>query len=233
MKILISLLTGFILFFFIRLGSRLIRLAPVKKTFHKTLLRSFPVIEFVLWIIFSFWASSMVFGEQAFFPFMQTSIVILLLIVLGWFLLRDFFAGIVLKTENAFELNEVIKTKFVEGKLIKLGSRSLELETENGQLVRIPYSRLSNEPIVRMPRGNNFIGHEMALDIPKNAPLSQIQDQLRMFILAQPWVSVSKEPVIKLIDETPDLFHFKIQFFIISDRHAPQMEDRISKQFAS
>lgn len=231
MKLLITLSAGFLLFFLLRLSGRLIRLAPLKKSMHKTLLRSFPVLEFVSWVIYAFWASSMIFGDKAFFPTLQTAIIIMLLLALGWFLLRDFIAGIVLKTENAFELNENIKTSFAEGRLVKLGNRSLEIESDTGERIRLPYSRLSNELIVRMPRGGNFLSHEMLLKVSKSIPQSSVQEQLRVFILSQPWTAIQREPVIKVAAEEEQDTTYKIQFFTFSPKHASIMEDQINKLF--
>lgn len=73
------------------------------------------------------------FIGMAAYPILTGSLIILLVGLFGWYFLRDFVSGIILKAENAFETGQQIQTAQVSGTIKKLGYRSLEVVTNEQQ----------------------------------------------------------------------------------------------------
>ncbi|MFA6769569.1 MAG: mechanosensitive ion channel domain-containing protein, partial [Bacteroidales bacterium] len=81
-------------------------------------------------------------------------IVVIIMGILAWYLLRDIVSGLILCSENGFEPGQVIKTPFIQGTIKKLGYRSIEIISSNGEQVKVPYTMLMNTTVIK-PQDNS------------------------------------------------------------------------------
>lgn len=225
------LLYAIILFLALRLMSRLIRILPARPRLHSFYLRLFPVFEFAIWIAFGLWAMGEIFGELSFYNIIIIVALGVIFTALGWFFLRDFIAGVVLKTETPFEINQIIKTTSVEGKIIKLGYRSVELETTDGQRVKVPYSQLASSVISLQTLDDRVQVFELTLKVDSNIPIQQAKESIKSSLFLLPWSAINKEPSIRVIDQNNKFNTFQVLFYSVSSRHASFIRQDLKNKF--
>ena len=163
--------------------------------------RFLPIVEIVVWLVFTSWAV---------IYFLNDSTCAALLIIISWVAMKDIFAGVILRLDNSFNLNEWIKIRDIDGKIVKLGYRTFELETGTGEMVSIPYSRVSGEIRTRPSVSEKIKSHSFSVNLPKAYPIDETAKQLRFTLANAPWSSLKKLPTVKFIRETTDRYQFEI-----------------------
>src|SRR3989339_1591120 len=153
------------LFVILRLVSSYFQILTGKRKIRKMFRKVFPVVQMFLWVAYAFWAFDQLFIGMVAYPILTGSLIILIVVVFGWYFLRDFFSGIILKAENAFEAGQQIQTAEVSGTIKKLGYRSMEIANSEGELVKIPYSLLASQKIVKPADTSNWTEQIIRLKI--------------------------------------------------------------------
>jgi len=215
------------LFAALRFTIRLIKSLSAHKNVKRILLRTFPLVEFVIWLGFGFWVLSQAYSDSEYYHLLISAAAGSLVLIVGWYFLRDFIAGIILKTEIPFENNQHIRTSQEEGTLKKLGYRSIEIESSNGELVKIPFSQLATNSIHLQNIDETMQGHETIVNISSKVPIQEAKDHLTREILLLPWASITHQPIIKIIEQGSEMNTYKVHFHSISDRHAAYISQHI------
>jgi small-conductance mechanosensitive channel len=154
-------------------------------------------------------------------------------LILGWYFLRDFVSGIILKTEIPFEINQRIKIPQAEGILRKMSYRSIDVETDQGGLVKIPYSQLTTNAINLQNIDKSMLGNETQLRLKSSLPIQDVKDKIVKSILLLPWASINREPQIKVIEQSEEYNTFVVIFYSISNRHAAYICQHLKNYFES
>ncbi len=227
----IYFILAFVLFLALRFISRLASTVPAKKSIHKFLLRAFPMVEFIIWIAFGLWILNYFFEDNSFYGILVSIAAGSLIFLLGWYFLRDFVAGIILKTEIAFEVNQRIKTSQHEGILRKLGYRSIEIETENGEQIKIPYGMITANAIVLQNLDESSHGSETSLRVTSSVPVQEMMDRISKEILLLPWSSINHEPIIRVSQQEASFNLFLVHFYSLSKRHTSLISQHLKNTF--
>jgi len=215
------------LYIFLRSVSVLFKILAGKGKSRYIFLRIFPVFEIMLWIFYAFWASHKLFGESTIYPIITGSMIVVLAAVLGWYFLRDFITGIIIKAENAFESGQILKTSIASGKIKGLGYRSMEIETEEGNCIKIPYSLLSNQKLVKPPEKSKGVSRTIQFRIPSKHKSDEIQGMLQRRILEMPWVITGEDVRTDISRLEDDLFHVEVSFRSLNIDLAMKTEDNL------
>ncbi len=217
------------LYIFLRSVSALFRLLTGKRKLRYIFLRVFPVVEIILWISFAFWVSHQLFSESDIYPLLTGSMIVVLTAIFGWYFLRDFITGIILKAENAFEPGQIVLTSLASGKIKKLGYRSMEIETEAGECIKVPYSLLSNRKLIRPPEKSKGVSRMIQLRIPSKHGADDIQSMLRRRIMEMPWIITGEDINIKIAREEADFYEVELSFHSLGDEMAMKTEESLKR----
>lgn len=190
-----------------------------KQRIRQIFLKIFPVAQMLLWVGFAFWAFEQLFIGRVAYPVLIGSLVILMVGLFGWYFLRDFIAGIILKAENAFEAGQQIRTAEVSGTIKKLDYRSMVIVTCEGELVKIPYSLLTGQKIVKPADTGNWVEQLIRLNISSGYPPEKIKDMLKIRILEMPWVVSDDSLKFKITMDESDNYIAEIHMHL----HSPEM----------
>lgn len=230
MAIAFYIITGFALFAILWLVNKAIQSAIANNRIHQLFQRILPVVEFSLWFLYIIWALNGIFSHWGFYDILMYAVIISIIIGIGWFIAKDFIAGVVLKSELPFQTNQHISLPQTEGKLKKLGYRSLEIETESGQIVKIPYSRLTNEIITCQSNPEGLKFYETTIKLESSRKKEDICDLITEKIMLLPWTIPSKKPTIKpLNDKDQQAERYLIKFFAANPRHAEKISHYIKE----
>lgn len=227
----ILLFTGIGIFGFFRLANHLAHIHAARQKSLKTILRLLPAIELFLWTAWVLWIFERLTiqwrGQQT----ILLVLVLVWIIIISWFFLRDFFAGVILKTENAFNLNQQIITPEAKGVIRKIGFRSLEVEGETGKFCRIPYSRLSNQIFGLQAPADTVLSHELTLRIVSSQKVAEVKKQITTELLLMPWVSVNHIPEVQVLSEDQGATTYKISYHTSDDTHSEIINQLLRQRF--
>ncbi|MCD4737003.1 MAG: mechanosensitive ion channel [Bacteroidales bacterium] len=187
-----------IIFGFFRLMKRIIPLIPVKLSSRKLLVRLMPLVEMFIWLIFFIWSIQFFWNNNQLYAIELSIILAVFIVWISWFSLRDFIAGAMFKANREFSENEHIVIEDNEGKIIGMKSRYLILETEEGENIYIPYSRIIGKKIVKSYPAESLMGHSFTIEIKTygHADEQIFKSSIKSFILSLPWASITKDPQI-------------------------------------
>lgn len=216
-----------ILFAALRISVWLIKILPVRKAIKKRLLRVFPIIEFFLWIGFVIWVVSNLLQDTFIFKPIILSLLLIGILLLAWFVLKDFIAGLVLKTQIDIKIGDKIKIAESDGIITDIGYLALQIESESGEIELIPYSHVKSRKLIK-PNPNTFFVKELIrLDVAKTMQINELTEKIRRIILNSPYSAVTKQPVFNKIDERNDDFHLEIYVFVLNKNHAKLLKEKV------
>ncbi len=228
MNVLVFIITGFALFLLFRLlvwlSGRVVRSA-VMRTGSKALL---PVIELTAWIGYVFWGVHILFGGHLYYDIVITVMIVLLVFAVAWFVFRDFLAGVLLKAEKSLTPGQTIRTPLGGGRIKRLGSRAVELINEQGETVRIPYSRLSNELLILPPGDEESRPHHLRILLPATLSPDAAQEVITRKLLAMPWI-IGPGPEVTT-ERTTEGYVAHITFHTHLDTQAAAVERRLREE---
>lgn len=227
------LLFGAALYFVLRVVQKAIHLPRVKKLLGFPLYRVFPFIEMAIWGFFLLWAAQQFFQHRPFYTAVWIGALALLLIWASWFAIRDVIAGIILKAEDAYEINQRIKLPSVEGKIRRLGHRSLEIETAEGQIVKIPYGRIAGEERILSDPRETGRSYAFQVSAPASMAPEQAAERLRRAALNSPWSSVTKEPRVRFLGEQEGRYRFEVVAYPLGEAYSRKVEEYVKKRMLS
>lgn len=201
----------------------LAKIASFIKPFRKNYIiveKVLPIIDLGTLAIVIFWITYRIFRDSEVLPFIISFVAILLLSLLGWFWGRDFVAGIILKSENYFEKNKKIRLNNKSGRIIKTTLRYLEFETDDGEAIRVPYSKISSEYFSKLSPDEKYESHLITLQVNKITDTGNLRESLRKMIYNSPWYLAGKEPVIEIVSSAEGGYKINLNIYTINSSHA-------------
>lgn len=231
MNLLYLILTALALFVVFRLLYRLLPALLRGKPIQTRLLRILPVVELLAWLLISFWGIYLLFGGQAHYAWVVSGMALVVVLALGWYVFRDYLSGVLLRADTGFAVGQHIRTHFAEGKIARLGYRHLVLLNQEGEEVRIPYSRFKDEVIIIPAGEESRPPHHFRISLPDGADPDTIRQKLFSRMMAMPWVS---EPAPEISfhkdEEGRDCLH--ISYHTHTPLASMKVEDLVKKHLA-
>ncbi|WP_299459670.1 mechanosensitive ion channel family protein [uncultured Microscilla sp.] len=202
---------------------------PEQKNRQLKFERLLPVVEGIVWFSWVIWGVQGVFNNKLVYTLIILGIMLVIIVALSWFAIRDFIAGVVLKLEGAFTIGERIKVQALEGRVKELGYFGVKLENFRGEIISIPYHTVSGVTRVQPKSSEAIKNHSFQLDLPKRYTPTESIDKLRELILNTPWASVTKRPYIKLSKENEVDYTFEIIIYSLHPRYFQKTETYLQK----
>lgn len=226
----LTLIAAFLIVALVLVG-RYLRALPLKTGMRRFLLRAFPTVEFFIWLGFGLWALNQFLGRFESFDLLLPMVFLVLILAGGWYFVRDFMAGVILKAEMPLEPGQHISTPHIQGVLKKAGYRSAEVETDTGRSVRIPYSRLTGEILSYEKSARDLKQQEIELRIGSQLPMHEVREKITAELLLLPWISPGERPHIRIGEQCAEYNIYHVRFHALSDRHAAYSAEHLKKLF--
>ena len=152
------------------------------------------------------------------------------LLLAGWFVIRDVVAGIVLRAEQPFEPNQSLRLHDMRGTIRHVGARSLEIESEDGRRVRIAYGRLA-AATVDVSRPRDITGTlRFLITLPAVGTVDQQMADIRAAALHSFYASARHEPGIRLAKQTERGRSFDVTVRAADPSHLPSLQVAVAHQ---
>jgi len=156
-------------------------------------------------------------------------IVIAIAVIPSFYLLRDFFSGIYLKTQNKLSEGSIIEINELKGKIEKLGNFSLNLIDKNGDIKSIPYHKINDAIISKQSNNTNLCKVTLKFVFPRSVEVSYIIPKLKAEIINTPWVAVSQPVIIGNIEHVDDEYSIEVVIYTLQPHFGEDIKNRVEK----
>ncbi|MBR9989856.1 MAG: mechanosensitive ion channel family protein [Gemmatimonadetes bacterium] len=145
----------------------------------------------------------------------------------SWFAVRDVVAGIVLRADHGFEEERIIRVDDVAGTILEVGARSLEIETVEGQRVRVPYSRLGRAAVTVGGAHEGTGALRFTITLPRDDSAHDDIAAIRSAALHAFFASASREPRVRLLGEGESERSYDVTVYADDPAYLPSIEEAV------
>jgi len=226
------LFLAIVLFLFFRIIGRVVPLLPIRKEIKRAFTMFLPTLEILAWGFFFIWTIQYFWKNNQMYSVGLFLILILLLLWVAWYALKDFIAGAVFRANNSFKVQDTIQIEQYTGKIIEFQSRNIVVETDSGETIHFPYSKLLGKVIIKSIPAEMIRNKTISLIISRDKSLIDTISNIRNDILNLPWSSIKKEPQIKPIAENNDSFQLEIVIFALETEYFYKIESYLKENYS-
>jgi hypothetical protein len=222
---------GMALFLVIRLIRFLLPIPLYKEKLRHKSIKVFPVVELIFWLIFLSWFVIIFSKTNELYAFVVLAILLMVLFWISRFWVKDVIAGVIFRSTTRLKVGDQLHVGEIKGIIKTFNNYSLEMETLDNQTIFIPYAKLADAVNIKSDRTGQSKGYTFTLDCLGPVELNEITDQIKSTILATPWVSVNRMPVITLTSHSEESYLFEITVFPIDNTFAGKIESLVKERF--
>jgi small-conductance mechanosensitive channel len=163
------------------------------------------------------------------------ALVLLLAVAVGaaWFAVRDLVAGVILRTEDRFEPDQSLRVGDVSGRIQRVGYRSLDVETEAGERVRVPWHRVAGSTTARTGITDGAPAHTFHVPVPRSLSRNAATARIRTAALNSFHASPRREPRVRLHHEEGDARVYEVTVFALQPEFLPEVESAVREAVVS
>jgi|GEM_PF-2358988 len=199
-KVLIVIAAALLLFGVIRALRSFLPTLQLPRVWRERSERFGPIFELFVWSIFAAVAIAWLLEGNRLATAILLAAGVVLVVVAGFFAIRDYFAGVIIRVERFARVGDRITVDDLEGEVITLGTRFAELQLLNGDLVQLPYSALSRANIVRSQRAGEAPRHTFVVSLPKGLNSARGQQLAYNAVLLNHWAAPRHDPVVRALN---------------------------------
>ncbi len=191
------------------------------------------VAELLFWFVFFVGAIQFLMGKNQIFAIGIFILLIFTLSWITWYYLRDIFAGFFFKINNNLPDKKQITFENNKGEIIRKHLKHLEIETNNNELIFIPYTKLLNGVFSISEEQNENLNYNntFIIEVKKTESLKETIKKIQTAILQLPWISPKNEPKILPISETKEFLKLEITFFSVNNDYIFKIRSHIENKF--
>lgn len=230
MKIIIVLITGAGIFISVKILAFLLAKRNLKHIYWKKLRQAFPLIEIIIWTIYGFWITEFLFKENTFYPYITGGLVLIIAALTAWFFFRDVFAGAIFKIQNDLNKGDYIKTGSISGQIKSVNLTSIEIISDEGQTIKIPNSKLSQDLISGMNTPEGLEEFNIHLEVDKRFTKQEIEHKIKYEIANSAWSNFKNPPVIKLHNDNGKTYTYDVLVYTLNHQHFSAVEKTLKEK---
>ena len=198
---------------------------------NKKLIRNLYLSEIILGVIvISIFAGYLYHRSTIMFAVLFL-LLVMVVFFLGVFFLKDYIAGLILKSAAAFEESDIVEFDQHEGKIIKLTKRAVILLNTDGDKIFVPYSKIiSNIKTIKGAKDTiNTDSFTIKCKTPDDA--NKLTKTISDFIVSLPWVSSTLLPDISIINTNNETTEIKITVYSLDAKYLSKIDNSVREMF--
>ncbi len=231
MKIIMVLITGIAILALSTTTRILLNKISQKYLSWKKLHKLYPVIGTALWTGFVFWGTGILFRDKIFYPYVVLGMVLVVVGLITWFFIRDVFAGALFRMQNDLKQDDFIKIGDISGLIKSTRLTHLEITSDNGQIIKIPNTRLNQEFISGTTTHEGMEEFNIQLSIDKRSTKPEIEEKIKTELANSPWCNFKLPSVIKLKKEDDSSYTYEVQIYTLNHQHLRMVEKTLENKF--
>jgi len=189
------------------------------------------IVEVGIWLLFILIAIQQLSDSNQLYAMGLFVLLMLSAFWVLWFTVKDFIAGALFKMNKDFEEKDIIQVDNFEGKIIELGNRIIKIESDSGEVIYIPYSKITRQTIVKVHPGEMVLSHVFTLRTLNKEKADLLMDKIRFEVLSLPWASIKRPPIVEIIHDDEDGYIFEVKLYSLEKKYFFKMEQEIRKKF--
>jgi len=231
MKLIMVLIAGTAIFALSVIIRILLNKLRQKYSSWKKLHKLFPLIGTVLWTGFVFWGTGILFRDRIFYPYMIMGLVLVVIGLITWFFIRDVFTGALFRVQHDLNKDDYIKVGDISGQIKSTRLTYLEITSDNGQIIKIPNTRLNQEFIsgTATPEGMEECNIQLIID--KSFTKPEIEEKIKRELAISPWCNYRNPPVIRFKNEDEKGYRYEVQIYTLNHQHLRMVEKTLEDFF--
>ncbi len=158
-------------------------------------------------------------------PFLTLGIATGLLIV-SWGYSKELFQGTVFKFQRGNIAGQRLKVKDFSGKIVALNNTKLELETEKGEILQIPYSQIVGDVEIK-PSSAKYLRACVLMLKTTQEDYAGFEQGLRKTISRIPFVVDSVKPKFEIINQSSEEVECKLVVYTNDEKFIPQIKSKL------
>lgn len=191
----------------------------------------FPIIELIIWVLFISWTAFFLNRDSTIQRYVDFFLITIFFVFASWFFIRDYISGIQIKSRFNLSPGQSFKSGQVQGTVRKVGVLVLELKTESGSNMKLPYAQIDQKSIEL-----NFEekrGGENTFHIELDSQLSEkvVMERIAQLIINSPWSSYKSAPIIKVTSADLKQKTYEISCFTTAENGTSRIKDLIHTEF--
>ncbi len=219
MKIIIVLITGTVIFAFLKITRILLNKIIHRYSYWEKVYKVYPFIVNIIWVVYVFWLTAVLFKDRVFYPYIIAGMGLVIMGLITWFFLRDVFAGVLFKMQNDLNQGDYIKIGTISGQIKSLHLTHIEITSDKGQVIKIPNTRLNQDILTGMTTPDGMEEFTIRLLLDKQIPKPEIEEKIKYETANSPWCNFKKPPVIKLTGENESSYTYDVFVYTLNHKH--------------
>ncbi len=188
-------------------------------------------VEFIAWLLFTI-------ESIKYFSSTNTVVSVTLSVVLcvvmawtAWFVIKDYTAGLYIRWNKLFLLNDEIEVDNVEGKIIEFKSRFVVLEIDPLHTVQIVYSKLFANNVVKL--GLSGLSSNVSFTINLSSSLKPVDslEKIKNYVYQLPWINSKHEPIVIIEEQNTEGSIIRINASLIDTNYSEKFKNSIRSKF--
>jgi small-conductance mechanosensitive channel len=225
MKIIIALIIAALFFLFLKVIKLVLKSLLKRYTKLNSIENLIIATELIIWLTYIFWMTDFLFRGKFYYSYLVYTMILIIAGFVAWFLLKDIFAGIIFRFKHNLKTDSYVRAGNLSGRIKSQHLTYIKILTDNGQIIRVPYSRIIHEVIAELAYPGAPEEHIMHLRVDlSTGNKSTAESLIRVVVLNTPWSNFKEEPVIKFIKENNEGYFFEISLLSSNRRHIEFIE---------
>jgi hypothetical protein len=148
------------------------------------------------------------------------------LLFVSWGYSKEVFQGTVFKFQRGNIAGQRLKVKDFSGKITSLNNTKLELETEKGEILQIPYSQIVGDVEVKPTSAKYLRACVLILKTDQDNYVS-FEQNIRRAIANLPFIVDSVKPKFEIINQSNVEVECKLVVYTNDEKFIPQIKSKL------
>jgi len=175
---------------------RALELVPLTGAQRDVLERVGPLVATVAVLAFSLFAARRLLGSTPANLPLVGAVVVVGFALAAWPAIRDVLSGVFLKAGRVCREGDVVRLDDIAGRVVRMGWRTIEIETPTGDHVVLPFSHVARNKLVRSGDRDALSPHTFVMPSPADLSLAEAKDTIHSSALLVHWSAVSRLPKV-------------------------------------
>lgn len=231
MKIIIALVVVFSAYFILNIVRVILKKLLENNLFIRKTNQLSHILEPTIWAVVGFGLTKYLFQGETFYNLIITISVVIISVLIGWFFIKDFIAGIIFKIQNTYTKGDYLQIGDLSGQLESMLLTHISVLTKDGRILKVPYSKVSNEIILERTKKKTYEDFTFTLSTNKKENIKNTENAIHNLLLASPWLVNNSQLSVTFVEEIENNYKFEIQVQVRNSNHLENLKEGLSKRF--
>lgn len=188
-------------------------------------------LEFVAWILYVFEAIKYFYKANIIIAITLSIILIIITAWTTWYVIKDYVAGLYIKWNNLYSINDEIEIEQQKGKIIAMKSRSAIIEIDALHTSQIVYSKFFAKNVIKI--GLSGLSSNISFTIKLPVKLNPVEtiEKITTYIYQLPWINIKHKPIVIIEKQDAQQTLIRINASLIDVDYSEEFKNNIKTKF--